>query len=219
MTINVGQMRSRGALITFEGVEGSGKSTQARRLAGTLEARGLGVSLTSEPDGTPLGVAIRAMLELDGPRRTPLAEALLFMAARQQHVAQVIRPALERGHVVISDRYVDATVAYQGHGRGLDVRAIEELNLIATGGVLPDLTLVLDVPVEVGMTRIAGRAHDSFERLGIEFHARVRQGYLEIAAADKARVALIDAAQPEDEVERAVWRAVAERLGESLRGA
>lgn len=213
------RMRSRGALITFEGVEGSGKSTQARRLADVLEARGLGVRLTSEPDGTPLGAAVRAMLETDGAHRTPLAESFLFMAARQQHVAQVVRPALERGDVVISDRYVDATVAYQGYARGLDIRTIEELNLVATGGVLPDLTLVLDLPTEVGMARIAGRPHDSFERLGIDFHARVRQGYLEIAAADKARVTLISADRPEDEVERAVWRAVEERFGETLCGA
>jgi len=212
-------MRSRGVLITFEGVEGSGKSTQARRLADALEAKGLGVCLTGEPDGTPLGAAVRAMLETDGAHRTPLAESFLFMAARQQHVAQVVRPALERGDVVISDRYVDATVAYQGYARGLDIRTIEELNLVATGGVLPDLTLVLDLPAEVGMARIAGRAHDSFERLGLDFHTRVRQGYLEIAAAHKARVMLISADRPEDEVELAVWRAVEERFGETLRGA
>jgi dTMP kinase len=211
-------MPSRGALVTFEGVEGSGKSTQARRLADALQARGLGVQLTSEPDGTPLGVAVRAMLETDGTSRTPLAESFLFMAARQQHVAQVIRPALERGDIVISDRYLDATVAYQGYGRGLDIRTIEELNLIATGGVLPDLTLVLDLPAEVGMARIARRSHDSFERLGLDFHARVRQGYLEIAAADKARVAVIGADRPEDEVARAVWRIVEERLGATRGG-
>jgi dTMP kinase len=211
-------MQPRGALVTFEGVEGSGKSTQARRLADALRARGVRVQLTSEPDGTPLGIAVRAMLETDGATRTPLAESLLFMAARQQHVAQVVRPALERGEVVVSDRYTDATVAYQGYGRGLDIRTIEELNLIATGGVLPDLTFVLDVPAEVGMARIARRSHDSFERLGLDFHARVRQGYLEIAAADKARVTLIDAGRPEDDVAQAVWRLVEERLGATIRG-
>lgn len=205
----------RGVLITFEGVEGSGKTTQARRLASFLESRRRRVRLTSEPDGTPLGVAVRALFEAD-VRATPLAEALLFLAARQQHVARVVRPALEAGQVVISDRYGDATVAYQGYGRGADVQTIRELNLVATGGLLPDLTLVLDLPVATGIGRIAGRAHDAFERLGLEFHERVRQGYREIAREEKERVAVVAADGAEAGVAAAVRAVVAERLGEAL---
>jgi dTMP kinase len=205
--------------ITFEGVEGSGKSTQAGDLARALEACGRSVRLTREPDGTPLGAAIRALFETERARPTPLAEMFLFLAARQQHVADVIRPALERGEVVISDRYLDATVAYQGYGRGVEVQTIRELNLLATGGVVPDLTIVLDLPAAAGIRRIAGRAHDSFERMGLEFHERVRHGYLEIAGAEKERVVVVAAERPEVEVREAIRGIVAERLGVALRGA
>ncbi|MBI2543643.1 MAG: dTMP kinase, partial [Candidatus Rokubacteria bacterium] len=129
-----------GLLITVEGVEGSGKTTHCRLLADWLRAQGYRVSETSEPDGSPIGAAVRAIFEQDG--LTPLTETLLFMAARQQHVAQVIRPALEGGEIVISDRYADATLAYQGYGRGLDLQTIRELNALATGGVVADLTLL-----------------------------------------------------------------------------
>jgi dTMP kinase len=134
-------------------------------------------------------------------------------------VADVIRPALERGEVVISDRYLDATVAYQGYGRGVEVQTIRELNLLATGGVVPDLTIVLDLPAAAGIRRIAGRAHDSFERMGLEFHERVRHGYLEIAGAEKERVVVVAAERPEVEVREAIRGIVAERLGVALRGA
>jgi dTMP kinase len=181
-----------GVLITVEGVEGSGKSTQSQRLAERLRGCGRRVTLTSEPDGTALGLAVRAVFEQDAPPPTALAQAFLFMAARQQHVAHVIRPALARGEVVISDRYIDATAAYQGHGQGLDLQTVRELNLLATGGVLPDLTLLLDVEPGVGMARIGGRKLDAFERMGIDFHRRVREGYLEIARAEKERIAVLD---------------------------
>src|SRR5712692_6523683 len=128
-----------GVLITFEGVEGSGKSTQCRRLAEHLRARGLGVVLTSEPDGTPLGAGIRGLFDSAGPAPAPLTQVFLFMAARQQHVVEVIRPALSRGEVVISDRYADATLAYQGFGQGIDLETIRDLNALATGRLLPDL--------------------------------------------------------------------------------
>jgi dTMP kinase len=197
-----------GVLITVEGIEGSGKSTQSRRLADRLKRSGYGVTLTSEPDGTSVGVAIRAVFDGSGPTPTPLAQAFLFMAARQQHVAQVIRPALHRGDLVISDRYTDATAAYQGHGQGLDLQTVRELNLLATGGLLPDLTLLLDLDAAAGMARIGGRRLDAFERMGLDFHRRVRQGYLEIAAAEKERVAVLDGSRPADEVERDIARAV-----------
>src|SRR5688572_389730 len=170
----------RGALITVEGVEGSGKTTQCRRLADRLRGRGLEVIETSEPDGTPLGQAVRGLFELE-PRPTPLTQAFLFLAARQEHVAQVIRPALTRGAVVISDRYTDATLAYQGYGQGLDLQTIREMNALATGGLLPDLTVLLDLDPMAGMRRIAGRPLDAFERMESSFHRRVREGYLEIA--------------------------------------
>jgi dTMP kinase len=199
-------------LITVEGVEGSGKSTQCARLAQYLGARGLEVVRTSEPDGTPLGLRVRALFEADGPTPTPLTQAFLFMAARQEHVTRVIAPALARGAVVISDRYADATVAYQGYGQGMDVQTIRELNLLATGGVLPDLTLVLDLDPAAGMRRIRGRALDTFEKMDTAFHRRVREGYLEIARADKNRVVVLDADRDPDALHADVVRAVDERL-------
>src|SRR4030095_9558325 len=168
----------RGALVTVEGVEGSGKTTQCRRLAARLRARGLEVIETSEPDGTALGQAVRGLFELE-PRPTALTQAFLFLAARQEHVAQVIRPALARGAIVISDRYTDATMAYQGYGPGLALPNIRELNDLATGGLLPDLTVLLDLDPVAGMGRIAGRPLDAFERMDAAFHRRVREGYLE----------------------------------------
>jgi dTMP kinase len=202
----------RGALITVEGVEGSGKSTQCARLAQYLTRRGIEVVQTSEPDGTTLGLRIRALFEADGPTPTPLTQTFLFMAARQEHVARVIGPALTRGAVVISDRYADATVAYQGHGQGVDVQTIGELNMLATGGVLPDLTLVLDLDPVVGMQRIRGRALDAFEKMDLAFHRRVREGYLEIARSDKSRVVVLDAGRDPEVLHADVVRAVDECL-------
>jgi dTMP kinase len=208
-------------LITVEGVEGSGKSTQCVRLAQHLSARGLEVVRTSEPDGTPLGSRVRALFEADGPTPTPLTQTFLFMAARQEHVTRVIAPALVRGAVVISDRYADATVAYQGYGQGMDVQTIRELNMLATGGVLPDLTLVLDLDPSAGMRRIRGRALDTFEKMDTAFHRRVREGYLEIARADKSRVVVLDADREPDALHADVVRAVDELLARrgGVRGA
>jgi dTMP kinase len=208
-------------LITVEGVEGSGKSTQCARLEQHLSGRGLQVVRTSEPDGTPLGLRVRALFEADGPTPTPLTQTFLFMAARQEHVTRVIAPALARGAVVISDRYADATVAYQGYGQGLDVQTIRELNMLATGGVLPDLTLVLDLDPAAGMGRIHGRALDAFEKMDTAFHRRVREGYLEIARADKNRVVVLDADRDADALHADVVRAVDELLARrgGVRGA
>jgi dTMP kinase len=201
-------------LITIEGVEGSGKSTQCARLEQHLLGRGLQVVRTSEPDGTPLGLRVRALFEAGGPTPTPLAQTFLFMAARQEHVTRVIAPALARGAVVISDRYADATVAYQGYGRGLDPELIRELNVRATGGVLPDLTLLFDLDPAVGFRRI-GRRRDHFERLTLGFHRRVRRGYLEIQRAEPKRVRVIDAAA----TPTAIAAQVQATVGEFLRGA
>jgi dTMP kinase len=198
----------RGVLITFEGVEGSGKSTQIRRLERWLRREGYRPQTTSEPDGTPLGVAVRRLFE-HGPR--PLAEVFLFLAARHQHVADRIAPWLRAGRVVLCDRYTDATIAYQGYGRGIDPALIRELNVQATGGVLPDLTLLFDLDPAVGFRRIAGRRLDRFEREKLAFHRRVRRGYLEILRAEPKRVRLVDATAAPAVVERRV-RAIVEEF-------
>jgi dTMP kinase len=200
-----------GVLITFEGIEGSGKTTQCQLLARWLGARGLPVRQTSEPDGTRLGEGVRAIFEGATPP-TPLAQVFLFLAARQQHVAEVIRPALERGEIVLSDRYTDATLAYQGYGQGVDPHVVRELNTLATGGIQPDLTLLLDLPAEVGLRRLRGRQLDAFERMDLAFHRRVRQGYLEIARDEKERVMLVRADQPAEALQAEIRAAVEEFL-------
>ena len=204
----------RGALITFEGVEGSGKTTQMTRLARWLKGQGHKVERTEEPDGTPLGVAIRRLFERPGSRPRPLAEMFLFMAARHQHVMDRIRPWLSSGRIVLCDRYIDATVAYQGYGRGLDTDVIREMNLRATGGIAPALTLLFDLRPEIGLRRIGTRHLDSFEKEALVFHRRVRRGYLEIQRAEPKRVRIIDAARDPDTVEHQVQALV----GELLRG-
>ncbi len=211
----------RGVLITVEGVEGSGKTTHCQLVGEWLRPRGLEVVLTSEPDGTPLGSAVRGLFESDGVPPTPLAQTFLFMAARQQHVAAVIRPALERGAVVISDRFADATLAYQGFGGGMDLETIRDLNALATGGVMPDLTLLLDLDPAEGIKRISNRELDAFEKMDLAFHRRVRDGYLEIAHAEKSRVVVVGAAQPKAALHGEIVRAVEELLDrlEAHRGA
>jgi len=202
----------RGVLVTVEGVEGSGKSTQCGRLVESLRARGLDVAFTREPDGTAMGAVLRRLFETAGPPPVPLAQVFLFMAARQQHVVEVIRPALSRGALVVSDRYTDATLAYQGFGQGVDLETIRDLNALATGGLVPDLTLVLDLEPAVGMARIRDRNLDQFEKMDLSFHRRVREGYLEIARTDKRRVVVLDADQGADTLGAAIAAAVDDRL-------
>jgi dTMP kinase len=201
----------RGVLITFEGVEGSGKTTQMLRLERYLRKRRHKVERTKEPDGTILGMTIRHVFELPGFRPQPLTEAFLFMAARHQHVTDKVRPWLERGCIVLCDRYSDATVAYQGYGRGLDPNVIRELNVLATGGLSPDLTLVFDLPPDEGFRRI-GRRVDLFEKRSLSFHKRVRHGYLEILKAEPKRVRLIDASGAPEDVSDQVFSVVTEFL-------
>jgi dTMP kinase len=207
----------RGRLITVEGVEGAGKSTQVETLRAYLGARGVSVLATAEPDGTPLGASIRRVLgEVD--RVTPLTEALLFAASRAEHVQRVIRPALAAGQVVLCDRYVDSTVAYQGYGRGISLETIAQLNRLATEGCLPDLTLVLDLDVAEGLRRVRARrgalaACDPFERLAIEFHERVRKGYWAIRDREPERVTVVDADRAPAVVAADLARIVAQRLG------
>jgi dTMP kinase len=202
----------RGIFITFEGVEGSGKTTQMLRLSRTLRRQGHRVERTREPDGTALGVAVRRFFERPGLRPEPLVEVFLFMAARHQHVREKLNPWLAQGRLVLCDRYTDATVAYQGHGRGVDVDLIRELNVQATGGLLPDLTLLFDLPPEEGFRRIGRRRLDHFEREKLAFHRRVRRGYLEIHRAEPKRVRLVRAARSPAEVAREVDAVVQDYL-------
>ena len=201
-----------GILITFEGGEGSGKSTQCRLLARWLRGRRYRVAETSEPDGTALGVQVRLLFEKDGMTAVPLTELFLFLAARHQHVADVVRPALGRGEIVLSDRYTDATLAYQGYGRGLDLQTIRELNALATGGIQPDMTVVLDLDPRLGLRRIGERRLDAFEKMDLAFHERVRQGYLEIAREEKTRIMVLAGDQPEERVQGEIRRATDDLL-------
>jgi dTMP kinase len=206
-----------GRFVTIEGVEGAGKSTQARRLAAWLERCGCPVRVTSEPDGSPLGPWARRLLAERSPL-DPLAECLLFATARAEHVRRVIRPALDAGAMVVCDRFTDSTVAYQGHGRGVALDVVHEVNRISTDGLRPDLTLVLDLDVAAGLARARGRrpdpaGPDPFERLGLDFHERVRKGYRAIHEAEPDRVELVDADRPAEVVAAAVCAAVARRFG------
>ncbi len=203
---------TRGLFITLEGGEGAGKSLQAEALTHRLEAHGRTAVPTREPGGTPLGERLRDILlglaEDDaGETLEPLTEALLFMAARAELVTRVIAPALERGDVVICDRFADSTRAYQAFGRGLDLAVIDRLNAVATRGCSPDLTVLLDLSVEEGLTRTgpAGQA-DRFGSQDHAFHERVRQGYLTLAAKEPERWLVVDATQPPDAVTDAIWR-------------
>ncbi len=181
-----------GIFITFEGIEGCGKSTQAERVRDFLIEKGFEVVLTREPGGSGIGEKIRdILLDPANQAMVPLTELLLYEASRHQHLVEVIEPALEAGKAVISDRFYDASTAYQGYARGLDINDVERLNLIATGGKRPDLTIILDLPVGDGLKRI-GRNPDRIEGEAVEFHERVRAGYLEIAAREPERVKVVD---------------------------
>ncbi|AZL73042.1 dTMP kinase [Pseudomonas sichuanensis] len=195
-----------GLFITLEGPEGAGKSTNRDYLAARLREQGVDVVMTREPGGTPLAERIRELLL--APSDEPMAvdtELLLMFAARAQHLAEVIRPALARGAVVLCDRFTDATYAYQGGGRGLSVERIAILESFVQGELRPDLTLVFDLPVEVGLARAAARGRlDRFEQEGQAFFEAVRQAYLQRAAQQPQRYSLLDAAQPLDAVQRAI---------------
>lgn len=197
-----------GRLLAFEGGDAAGKSTQTERIA-----RRIGAVRTREPGGTPLGEAIRAQF-LDPATGDihPRAEALLMAADRAQHVATVIRPALAAGRHVVTDRYFHSSIAYQGHGRGLDPSGVESLNRWATDGLLADVVVLLDVPVEVARGRVAHVQPDRLESEAVGFHDRVRAGFLAQAAADPGRWAVVDATGTPDEIEAVVWAAVAARL-------
>lgn len=208
-------MTARGLFITLEGPEGGGKTTQAQALAEWLRARGQAVVITREPGGDPLSEQIRALLQDPSLPLAPRAELLLFLAARAQHVAQVIRPALERGETVLCDRFSDSTIAYQSFGAGLPIASVRALNTFATDGLEPDLTLLLDLDVAVGLQR--QQEWTRMELRGQEFHRRVREGFLHLAKTNPERIRIIDAGQPLEAVAAAVRAAVAARLTETER--
>jgi len=192
--------------VTFEGLDGSGKSTQAERLRHRLEADGKNVVITREPGGTELGERLRELV-LHGDHVVPWAEALLYAASRAQHVDEVIRPALERGAWVICDRYVDSSVAYQGVGRGLGLERVLELNLAAVGGLMPDRTFILQLDPAQVATRLR-REHDRLEREGNDFHARVGAAYLELATRFPERIVVLDGSLPAEMLAEEVYGAV-----------
>lgn len=195
----------RGAFITLEGTEGVGKSTNLEFVRGLLEASGHQVVTTREPGGTRLGERIRDWVLRSKPGSlSALTEALLMFAARSHHLDRVIRPALERGDWVLCDRFADATYAYQGAGRGGDTALLDGLSLAVQGALKPDLTILLDAPLGVGMGRLGDRPRDHFEQEGLTFFGRVRSEYLEIAARDPDRVKVVDAAQTLDDVRRSI---------------
>lgn len=208
----------RGRFISLEGGEGAGKSTQARRLAAALAVVGVPVLRTREPGGASGAEAIRALLLGAAGPWEPVAEAMLHFAARREHLARTIRPALEAGMWVVCDRFADSTLAYQGFGQGVPRRVFEALSGLTLDGLVPDLTLILDLPPEAGMARAAGRgeALNRYERLGPAFHARIREGFLAIAAKAPARCAVVDAARPADAVTADLLALVRARLGAPL---
>ncbi len=203
--------------ITFEGGEGSGKTVQAKALHRKLLQAAVLAILIYEPGGTPLGRRIGRWLKWGrAADMSPLSELLLFNASRAQLVRDVIEPNLKNGTVVICDRYTDSTVAYQGYARGLDLEKVHRINNIATGGLCPDLTVLLDIPTEEGFARKKHRAQDRFEQEDIAFHRRVREGYLALAAAEPERWLVVNAGQPKAKVAHVVWERVSRLLVEIL---
>lgn len=209
-----------GRFITFEGPEGGGKTTQAKRLIARLREQGRDVLYTREPGGTPTGEAIRDILQHDkaGEEICDQAEVFLFAASRAQLVRTVILPALERGVIVVCDRFADSTTAYQGYGRGFPVDQMLAINAFAIDGAVPDVTLLLDVPIQLGFERVLGRQQELFqgadriEREARAFHERVRNGYLELERRWPERFRRVDATQPPDAVETAIWELVRDVL-------
>lgn len=206
---------NRGRFITLEGGEGAGKTTQRAALASALRQAGLKVVETREPGGSPGAEEIRELLvQGEAGRWDAQAEALLVCAARRDHVQRLISPALQRGEWVLCDRFIDSTYAYQGYGHGLDLEQLRSLNRFAIGDLKPDLTLLFDLPVEAGLARAAERGKaQRFETLELEFHQRVRRGFMLMAAQEPKRFAMLDASQRPDEVTAAMLKVLGERLG------
>jgi dTMP kinase len=209
--------------LTFEGIEGAGKSTIMERMAEQLRNQGLSVRMTREPGGTAFGKELRRLLlDIRSADFSVQAELLLFLADRAQHLREIIMPTLGEGAILLCDRYADSTLAYQGYGRGMPLDQLARLNEFATGGLWPDMTLLFDVPVELGLARAGERNREEgtvvsegrFEAERLEFHQRVRAGYLELAANNPGRYAVVDASAPTDAVLRQTLGLVRERLTE-----
>jgi len=200
--------------ITFEGIEGCGKSTQAKLLCQWLIDRGKEVVLTREPGGTPAAEELREFILKEREEAfPPFSELALYIAARGFHVENLIKPSLKEGAVVICDRFSDSTLAYQGYGRGLDIELIKRMDREATGGLRPDITFLLDLPVEKAFERIKAKKKDRLELEDLNFHRRVREGFLEIAKEEKERVVLIDGDRPIEEVFSQILKVLKERFG------
>lgn len=215
-----------GRFITLEGGEGAGKTTQIKLLADALKSAGRDVVVTREPGGAPSAEAIRSLLvEGDTDRWRPMTEALLNYAARLEHVEATIKPALAKGRWVLSDRFADSTVAYQGYGFDLGAESIKRLHRLVLGDFQPDLTIILDLPMEAGLKRAAGRTdkassrEDRYERMDTKFHQRLRDGFLDIARRDPERCAVVDASKGEAAVHEWICTLVHNRLGVKLQGA
>ena len=193
----------KGLFITFEGADGCGKTTQMKLLAKYLKQKGIDVILTREPGGKGLGEKVREILLNYEGHVSDRCESFLFLADRAQNIDIIVNPAVKEGKIVLCDRHIDSTVAYQGYGRGLDIKRINMLNDIATNGQKPDLTFVFDIDVETSMKRV-GSQKDRMESAGIEFHNRVRNGYLELAKMEPQRIKVIDAAKSIDEIHQVV---------------
>lgn len=195
--------------VTLEGPEGGGKSTALAALARRLTEAGYDIVTTREPGATDFGRQVRHLL-LEGPELVPESELFLFLADRADHVMRVVKPSLEAGRIVVCDRYADSTVVYQGYGRGLDVEVLRTLNALATAGLQPDLTLLFDLDPEVGLARLGPR--DRLDQEPLDFHRRVRQGFLTEASRDPDRWVVLDAGRPAPEVEAGAWQAILGRL-------
>lgn len=199
--------------ITFEGGEGSGKTVQARALYGRLSRLAVPALLTHEPGGTSLGRKLARWLKwTQDTGISPMTELLMFNASRAQLVEEVIQPSLKSGKVVICDRYADSTTAYQSYGRGLDLEMVRTINTVATRGLKPNLTVLLDIPAEAGLFRKRAKRRDRFEQEDIAFHRRVREGYLKMAAGDPERWLVVDASQSKEKIKEIIWNRVSQLL-------
>ncbi|MCL4456738.1 MAG: dTMP kinase [Nitrospirae bacterium] len=208
------QQSKRGVFISLEGIEGTGKTTQAKLLSERLSKEGYDVVLTKEPGGTVIGGRIREiLLQPDHTEMSYVAELLLYNADRAQHLNEKILPAVNNGKIVITDRFTDSTIAYQGYGRGIDIGLLKSIDIIATGSIRPDLTVLFDLDVEVGLMRNKGANKiDRLELEDIEFHKKVREGYLKIAEAETERVKIVDASMQPEQVSEKIWEIVRWRL-------